>query len=234
NCQGCHRSNDIHIGRNGTACEQCHNQRDWAPDFDHFSDTNFALQGAHAEVSCKACHIGKLTDAVNTECADCHAGSNPHGKLQGDCETCHGQTSWNDEISFHHDLSRFPLIGMHRVTSCEQCHQTLEYSPLAMACSHCHEQDDIHEGSLGEDCTGCHNPVSWSYWVFEHDEVSDFSLDGAHENLVCEACHTRGTSANRQSAACFACHSDDDPHKGRFSRQCDKCHNSSTFSEAHF
>jgi len=230
-CEGCHRSNDVHLGRNGTECEQCHNEDNWQTEFDHLLETEFALQGAHNDLSCTACHVGKLSDPLETDCLSCHAKDNPHGDTLVQCANCHAQSDWMEDIRFHHELSRFPLVGMHGVTSCEQCHATLEFSPMALDCQSCHAADDVHERALGDACESCHNPVNWNSWLFDHDTQTDFALDGAHTDLECAACHPPSNPAEKQAQACYACHRTDDPHRGGFGRQCAQCHNSSNFSE---
>ena len=230
-CQGCHRSNDIHLGRNGAECDQCHSEANWQVEFNHLAETDYELKSAHAELSCTDCHIGKLSDPLETECLGCHAADNPHGQSLASCADCHNQSAWLDELNFQHDLSRFPLVGLHRVVSCEQCHSSLEYSPLDWSCASCHKADDAHEEGFGEQCESCHNPVDWTYWSFDHDVQTDFKLEAAHKDLECAACHLSGTNADEQPTACYGCHRADDPHRTGFGRQCDQCHNTTSFGE---
>ena len=84
-CSSCHK--DVHRGQfqeNGsTNCSSCHvSFLHWRKlDFDHNSDTRFLLDGAHAAVSCRGCHVPvKLEDGssviqykpLGRECRDCH------------------------------------------------------------------------------------------------------------------------------------------------------------------
>lgn len=84
-CAGCHR--DVHEGTMTRVegeppagdCARCHGTTDWlAENFVHDRDSRFALAGAHAGVTCRACHAGEEGAAVlifrplATECAACH------------------------------------------------------------------------------------------------------------------------------------------------------------------
>jgi predicted CXXCH cytochrome family protein len=237
-CQGCHGADDVHLGRNGSECESCHDQDAWEVGFDHLAETDFELVAAHAEQACTACHTGSLTDPLASECIDCHSSDDPHDATLTDCAGCHGQDNWAEAAAFHHDLSDFPLVGLHRTVSCEQCHETLTYSPLAGDCQSCHLSEDVHERALGDSCETCHNPVGWEYWLFEHDVQTEFSLTGAHEQLVCDACHTPGNksagaavSPDKVPTTCVACHRADDIHRGGFGQKCDRCHSTASFEQ---
>ena len=58
-CATCHE--DMHKGRFGTTCTNCHNTSNWKnakieeKSFDH-SKTNYPLTGLHREVACQKCH----------------------------------------------------------------------------------------------------------------------------------------------------------------------------------
>jgi hypothetical protein len=120
---------------------------------------------------------------------------------------------------------------MHAVAPCEACHLSAVFRDAGIACNECHARDDEHEQKLGSQCEHCHNPNAWSLWEFDHDRQTEFRLDGSHEGLACNACHTRPvTDRISQSASCSACHRDDDIHEGRFGRVCERCHNSDAFN----
>jgi hypothetical protein len=230
-CQGCHSSDDAHLGRNGPGCGGCHAQSSWKIAFDHFAETGYALEGAHRDLACTACHVGALADPLPNDCAGCHAVDDPHDGTLKVCGDCHEQNDWMQVPRFQHDLTDFALVGMHRSASCEQCHASLAFSPQPGNCDDCHAVDDVHKRGFGVVCEDCHNPVGWSFWMFDHDQRTDFALDGAHADLACDACHAPGTRANRQASACAACHHRDDVHRGGFGQQCDRCHDSTTFSQ---
>ncbi len=121
---------------------------------------------------------------------------------------------WNSTLSFDHDLSRFPLYGLHALASCESCHTNGRYASLPHDCNDCHRTDDTHKGALGKSCSDCHNANGWRLWKFDH-ETTDFSLTGAHDGLACNSCHLKGP-ADKTSMECVSCHLGDDVHHGRF------------------
>jgi hypothetical protein len=132
---------------------------------------------------------------------------------------------WRNGVVFDHDLSRFPLLGMHAAAPCEACHTSTTFQDAETKCLSCHEGDDAHERKLGNDCARCHNPNSWSRWHFDHGTETKFPLLGAHEGLNCLGCHTRETRGRvRQPSDCASCHSFDDVHDGGFGRDCGRCH----------
>ena len=109
------------------------------------------------------------TQKLAKDCAGCHRSEDPHGgKLKDGCETCHGQQTWRSDIVFDHDLTDFPLLGLHRVVSCAQCHATLAFNRAPATCVDCHSHDDVHKGGLGKKCETCHSPNGWPLWTFDH------------------------------------------------------------------
>ncbi len=84
NCSSCH--DDVHRGqfadeKGATLCASCHTPDRWATlHFDH-SRTRFALDGAHRDLACNACHqpIGGMGQQatryknLDRACASCHA-----------------------------------------------------------------------------------------------------------------------------------------------------------------
>lgn len=100
-CDGCHRKDDKHRLRLGTACESCHNARGWALwTFDHERRTRYALTGAHAAVTCERCHVqpaprGKTVADTGTACVACHARDDRHdGGFGAQCDRCHQTSDW--------------------------------------------------------------------------------------------------------------------------------------------
>lgn len=233
-CSGCHKSDDPHFGKNGDRCDQCHDNSRWTRSvFDH-SKTDFALGGAHAQVSCEQCHQGDVNRPIaDKSCYGCHAQNDSHKKSLGtDCQQCHNTAGWNDNVRFDHDLSAFPLLGMHAVQACESCHVDFVFKGIATDCEDCHGDADPHKGSLGQQCASCHHPISWQSWRFDHNTQSDFKLHGAHKDVSCESCHTQSLDGLKGTAPlCGTCHQADDEHRGAYGDRCDRCHNSSGFSE---
>lgn len=233
-CIACHRMQDVHRGTYGEKCETCHRVSKWDKvTFDHAKSTKFPLKGAHASSKCASCHKGDLyKDKLSTTCVSCHRADDAHkGQLGTRCETCHNESKWIQKVTFDHDLTRFPLIGMHATIACEECHRTQTYKDTPASCASCHK-DTHHEGTLGTQCGSCHNPNGWKFWRFDHDKQTKFMLTGAHKGIRCEGCHN-APAMEKVSAptACVACHSSDDAHRGTFGRACDKCHTTTSFRE---
>jgi hypothetical protein len=229
-CDGCHRADDAHAHRFGPQCGDCHDNEKWHPVvYDHAGRHHFALLGAHAKLDCHSCHLAQATNKLPEDCEGCHRSENPHGaKLPGRCADCHGQNSWRGELRFDHDLSRYPLVGLHRVVGCVQCHATQAFADTPGNCGSCHAKDDVHKGGLGDQCASCHSPNGWQLWVFDHARDAHFPLLGAHGKLQCAACHQEAPGTQKLLKDCDSCHHKDDRHLGQYGAQCDRCH--STYS----
>lgn len=234
-CSDCHRADDAHKGKNGAKCEPCHSAVNWKEiTFEHNRDTHFKLLGRHISLQCASCHkdnSGKMK--IDASCYSCHRKSDTHKSQQGiKCELCHNENGWKEEIKFDHDLTDFPLIGLHAVTSCTECHLSLAFKDADTACISCHRADDYHKETLGTDCAKCHNPNGWKLWEFDHNTQTTYKLEGGHEALECQACHQRPMAKDIQlSSTCASCHDDDDVHYGRFGQQCDRCHTVESFKK---
>lgn len=236
-CSGCHSIQDVHKGARGPRCETCHSPRKWKTvRFDHNRDTKFPLNGAHQKSSCTSCHRGNVySDKLPTTCNGCHGRQDPHrGALGAKCERCHNEQGWHAKVAFDHDLSRFPLIGLHAAVGCDSCHRTKDFKKAPRLCAACHE-DSVHQNRLGTDCGRCHTPNGWNRWTFDHAREARFELTGAHRVLDCHACH-RQPASGRVSAprSCYACHSSDDAHRGAFGQMCETCHSTDTFRRPRF
>jgi len=235
-CVSCHRADDVHRGRNGEDCSRCHGEEDWATSrFDHDTATEFPLRGAHRQARCNQCHTDTLLDSDRLRsCADCHLSDDVHDGQQGRaCGECHGEEDWGRGVFFEHDLTRMPLLGLHAVVACEQCHATPRFRDAKVDCSGCHAADSVHRGSLGTDCGRCHNPNGWHLWRFDHGKETSFALHGAHAELDCHACHGSRDHPDAVNGSCAECHARDDRHYGAFGRDCGRCHGDDTWSEVH-
>lgn len=231
-CTSCHLSDDHHQGQFGMQCQDCHDVRTWSDtQFDH-SATAFSLTGSHVELQCSSCHNQVDQVELGSDCGSCHAADDVHGGQLGvDCQGCHATSSWKHELSFDHDLSGFPLIGLHASAPCSGCHQSQRFTDAPQACVDCHREVDVHQGSLGDSCASCHNPTNWSVWTFDH-ALTDFPLTGLHAEVSCGSCHSGDdTSLAETSTDCVACHRADDPHEGQLGQRCETCHSSSGFME---
>jgi Cytochrome c7 and related cytochrome c len=235
-CVDCHVNDDIHKSRLGPECGFCHSVEGWSSwKFEHNRQTDFILKGSHKEVSCHLCHTQPIDKAIKLPktCYGCHKADDVHNGQEGEnCAKCHNETAWSKDIQFNHDLTRFPLLGMHAVATCEDCHLSAEFKEAKTNCIHCHAKDDIHKARLGNECKLCHNPNHWNLWKFDHNTQTKFKLDGSHEGMDCQACHTREVKDKVElPKLCSGCHQGDDIHRGKFGNQCERCHTTETFKE---
>ncbi len=228
-CAGCHAADDRHGGRFGDDCAACHNEQKWKEArYDHEATAHFALKGKHAKLDCSACHVGPVSGPkLPKDCAGCHRADDVHhGSMGAECASCHVETGWKDQVRFDHDMTRFPLVGLHASVACEECHASRAFRGTARDCISCHRADDVHKGNLGKDCAACHNPNGWKFWQFDHGKSTHFALEGAHAKLSCNACHVRPADEVKLSRDCASCHQRDDVHNGGFGRDCARCHGS--------
>ena len=232
-CIGCHSVDDVHAGARGTECADCHTNESWSVSFEHFEETGFALTNTHSSLRCESCHTTNLTDPLPSNCAGCHSEEDPHANTLGECDSCHAGADWTNSIRFDHEFTEFPLVGLHRVATCEQCHESLQFNTAEPECIACHENDDNHDMSLGGDCGTCHNPGGWALWDFNHDTQTSFALTGSHADLICASCHNKNSGrAENLSSTCVTCHAEDDIHNGSFGAECDQCHSTESFTDS--
>lgn len=167
-CVDCHSPQDAafmtaHVETFGMSCVSCHDGAGNMQGFDHAQV--FALEGAHAALTCAACHEGQRFRGTPAACAACHQEPASHAGLFGAaCQACHVASGWLPARLTQHT---FPLDhGEQGEIPCATCH-TASYT--AYTCFGCHE----HEA----------NQIRQ-----EHNEV-DLSLQPL-EN--CAACHATG------------------------------------------
>jgi len=231
-CVGCHRAQDSHAGRMGESCDRCHSSTAWRDGkFDHARDGHFALSGPHTALACDVCHTANVDQQkLGHTCISCHRAQDAHaGQLGEACDRCHVSDHWRDPVQFDHDLTSFPLIGLHAVVPCAQCHLTPRFKDAKKDCVSCHVRDDVHQGGLGKQCDTCHSVNGWRLWRFDHNKQTEFPLTGAHQKLVCSDCHRSRVDESHLSKDCVSCHQQDDIHAGQFGRQCQRCHTTVTF-----
>ncbi len=234
-CVGCHRAEDAHANRLGDDCAKCHDNDRWREvSFDHTRDGKFALVGKHADLDCHTCHTARVaTQKLGTTCAGCHRGDDVHaGALADGCDSCHTTDGWRSDIRFEHELTDFPLLGLHAIVGCGQCHASRAFAGAPQECVDCHRSSDVHEGSLGRECAKCHSPNGWKLWDFDHNRQTKFALTGAHGKLSCSDCHRRPAGQFKLPSDCASCHRDRDVHLGQFGVQCQRCHSTITFKGA--
>lgn len=228
-CTACHT--DQHDGTMGTSCESCHSTAAWdrinrstfEGRFDHAS-TDFDLAGAHANVSCRDCHVaparrtadlhmtlisGTATRSypipVATTCANCHVDRHdgafvdvPGGST---CTNCHGRNVWypaSYDAARHNQESAFPLTGGHLATPCRTCHTredgTAHFAFAETGCVSCHAADDPHRAQFPDRACDACHETT-SFAVRAFDHTeTTFPLDGAHESVPCATCHATDTT----------------------------------------
>jgi len=235
-CYNCHKTSDIHQGIFGKKCTACHTEKNWTTTrFKHNRDTDYKLYFKHSKTDCNHCH---RTNPYNSKtlrtCYSCHKKDDVHKDSQGkQCQDCHSEKSWKEKVAFDHDLSKFPLIGLHASVACEECHIDSNYRKTPSKCIDCHAEKDIHKKQFGNKCQQCHNPNAWQRWTFDHNKQTEFKLMDSHADLECHACHLLEKKPDSLDSSCNSCHARDDIHNGGFGIQCERCHSQDSFSNIH-
>lgn len=255
-CLACHKDTGADIdGKRGfhgripniakTECKQCHTDHEGRDadilrlDRDTFNHaaTDFALRGAHTKARCESCHLPqkKFSEAPG-KCFSCHKEDDKHkGRLGQDCAGCHNEESWGKGRFDHDKATKFPLVGRHREVLCSACHVNERYKNTPTECVACHRLDDVHGGSFGQKCEGCHSPQQdWRRIAFDHDRQTKFPLRGAHKTATCRSCHSDQQFKDKPGTACIDCHRADDEHKGRNGPKCDSCHSVDNWRQSSF
>lgn len=234
-CNGCHTRQDVHKGRLGKACADCHTENNWKQARIDHDKTNFPLRGKHAPpLKCESCHKDDRYKETPTACNACHRKDDKHKSRFGEkCETCHSEKDWKS-LRFDHDANtHYPLRGRHRGIACERCHTgNLYRDKTPTQCIACHRKDDKHEGTLGEACGNCHTERNWKETRFDHDKTR-FPLRGKHDAIECKACHKSAVFKDAPGE-CVACHRKDDTHKGALGDACGSCHTERNWKESTF
>ncbi len=202
-------------------CSACHTAENWNTlkdtlQFDH-NKTDFRLTGQHADVKCVSCHTTLVFNEAPQNCESCHTDIH-QGSVGFDCARCHDTNSWLvKDISRVHELSRFPLLGVHKVTDCYECHETeslLNFKPLGVSCFDCHSDKyyattNPNHVSAGFDteCQICHSQAAWTpAAIYNHDDLYFPIYSGEHsgEWNNCTDCHT--IQGNYTEFTCLNCH----------------------------
>ena len=252
-CLDCHKdphgkqfASDPHANK----CEDCHKVEGFEPSsftLSQHQSITFALNGAHTAVACQDCHRKETAPPgadrqyhfANRSCDGCH--QDPHHGEYPDllkarlkrgqelCESCHSVRSWREVKPFDHDITKWPLTGLHRALGCLDCHRPaateasareipvkaatersareIPFKAAPEKCVGCHE--DIHNGQfqrIGEpvECGTCHDTgAHWSAGKFDHDSGTSFSLAGAHEQVPCQRCHTERKEINGRTVVTY-------------------------------
>lgn len=239
-CASCHE--DVHEGKLGTNCIECHNEESWTlssgvmseDEFNH-DLTDFPLEGKHETVDCRECHVSeRFTEPMaHQNCADCHDDyhqgefADAVTGIAPDCVDCHtvdGFTPSTFTLEAHAETN-FPLDGAHVATPCFACHYSEEplagdvrnwrFREIGSACVDCHE--DVHEGEIADE-----------FYPEQACEICHTTNTWLSENLFDHGVTPFTLEGAHLSADCVACHerNDEFPY-GQFadlSSDCMACH----------
>lgn len=258
NCEDCHMqdylaSSDPDHEAFGfpTNCQTCHNEVQWrGTQFDHLTESGFALNGAHATILCNSCHVNNQVSGLPRDCFGCHEDdyisvndpNHVQAQFSNDCLQCHTELAWTP-ATFDHSNTGFPLTGAHITVTCVDCHVDGQYTGLSTDCYSCHtnDYDNTTEpnhlvAGFPVQCETCHNTTNWDDADWDHSETQ-FPLTGAHLQIACTDCHKNGQYTGLPTD-CFSCHEDDynnttDPNHqaAEFPIQCETCHNTTNWDE---
>jgi nitrate/TMAO reductase-like tetraheme cytochrome c subunit len=212
--------------------------------------------------NCTKCHIlGKQVQSA--KCLVCHteiqqlisstSGYHSWNDVKTkECWSCHSEhhgrnfriINFNPD-GFDHNKSGFHLDGKHSQLKCTDCHQDKfiannlfrkrqgTYLGLSTDCTNCHE--DVHQNTLGKNCSSCHNQLKFVPAVFFNHDKTKFKLTDSHTKVDCIKCHIKEKLNEKsfqkftglQFSNCTPCHQD--VHKGEFGINCVRCHNEESF-----
>jgi hypothetical protein len=192
--------------------------------------------------------FGDLKGISENECVQCHQDVH-EGKFGNDCVQCHNEESFYSvklDENFNHDLTDYPLVGLHQSVDCKSCHEDSFINSIDFGqCKNCH--DDYHNGEFSSmtdwDCVDCHSieeKFSYTSYGFEQHEESEFPLEGAHLATPCFECHVSEDhwSFRNVGNECVNCH--EDIHKDFISEKyypnqdCTKCHDTESWASVNF
>ena len=222
------------------------------------------LSHAETGGRCSACHTAVWeSETMSDRCLVCHQGliTNPedfHKAMLAQsqtsaCHECHTEHRGEhasltvmDLSSFPHEAAGYSLKGHQKTFSgedftCSDCHGEQITAMDLGVCVDCHQQIEPeymadHLAAFGGECLACHDGVDTYGAAFDHNQQA-FPLQGEHAEAGCVACHAGArTIADLQNTpqTCYACHSVDDSHEGRFGQDCALCHTAEGWESATF
>lgn len=233
-CINCHKQDDVHDNKLGNECTNCHNPAAWTSEqFDH-DKTRFKLRRSHKKVACDLCHVENSYKDLPKKCVSCHLIKDVHKNRFGNkCQDCHQENKWNKNTFDHDKDTKYKLKGIHLSVTCHSCHTRTQkkqtINKTTRNCYSCHRLDDAHKGQNGKKCQDCHNEKNWLESSFDHDTKTNFTLRGAHKKASCQSCHQTDTVGEKTDTACYSCHKHQDVHKTQQGKNCDNCHNDSSW-----
>jgi hypothetical protein len=214
--------------------------------------TRFPLRGAHAALSCSACHtrsssgqlqfVGRSIACQSCHAADARAVTVPDHKSAGftECTACHSISSWKN-ARFDHSQTAFPLAGAHQAVTCDGCHADQVFKGKDTQCVSCHRVDydqaaaPRHADGFPTTCADCHSNTAWKGATFDHG-TTRFALTGAHNAVACTGCHADQVYRGK-STECLSCHQSDfqgttNPNHAAagFTAPCTVCHTTTAWA----
>jgi len=195
---------------------------------------------------CESCHANVHKDQfsskfANKACRECHTTEDfakrlpfnhsltdfqiigAHVAIKEDCAQCHTKTNKFLPTKPPKPASLYQM-GHQSTGFCEVCHANPH-------------RDQFHQKFSQEPCRACHSQVHfYSQIKFDHNK-SRYPLKGKHTSVKCAECHKPTTKkfpepskhkkgqfifTDLTTKDCALCH--EDPHKGRFGKQCSQCH----------
>ncbi|KAA3615236.1 MAG: hypothetical protein DWQ05_14845 [Calditrichaeota bacterium] len=257
-CIDCHV--DVHRGQLGVNCADCHSTLNWENRreiFEQHNNSAFPLLGMHAITDCEACHVNQQQNEfanTPTDCEFCHqqelaTTTNPNHREEGltsDCQRCHRPTATTWTQATYRHQSAFIDRGAHANLPCASCH-TENFADISADCFACHEKDynsttDPNHAVFGilTDCVLCHNDLRWDDAEFDHVQLANFELRGAHSKIKCGECHVNNQVTDLPRD-CFGCHESEfnavvePPHdENNFDQDCLQCHTEFVWSPSTF
>ncbi len=265
-CVSCHRR--VHEADLGDRCGTCHGAIRWLGlprriGLRAHERTPFPLVGEHLEADCDGCHDpGRPRDERFRQltfdaCSSCHQDPHPGGltaQAGGDCASCHSERGFAPTTfgfaAHTAEATGFALDGLHTAVACAGCHSDarprLDWQVAETTCASCHDNphgDQFATEMAQGGCAQCHRTSGWDRPNIDH---STWPLDGAHELVACNGCHSpseedrrtgQGASYRGVARECAGCHADE--HAGQFTlqaprRECTDCHSTTAFTIAAF
>lgn len=99
-CNACHKKDDVHKLTLGSNCAFCHTPNGWRVwRFDHDTQSDYKLEGAHKDLHCHVCHRDPVSDKIRLPktCGGCHQADDVHhGNFGPQCERCHTSKSFKE------------------------------------------------------------------------------------------------------------------------------------------
>jgi hypothetical protein len=216
-CESCHQ--DPHKGSFGPNCASCHSETGWKiiqvagqKNATFHDKTRFPLRGGHVGVACRSCHGPSPGRPARFK-----------GLPFGACTDCHEDA--------HLGQLRGPATG--KAPDCAACHTVNGFTPARYELEqHTGTRFPLEGAHAAASCRGCH--VLEPKLLARVTPAMHRKLKGERRPEV----FSQAVMRPRHSPdACASCHQD--VHRGQFTdgtdtQTCDRCHQSSSFTELIF